>query len=183
MTLSENERTLTSHQQPPYIFRLFFHFSCFLLLGEQCKAKQNKRKTNTTKTVPLGELYYPSSQSSSVDSLVIYSLLEDVIIASPPSSPLLLCLYCQSLLTTWMLSQHNVSYHFFLSYIRMINTVEFIASLLHLVFAMDILYADLLISLFPTLNPNKMGMIPGRRKNEQARVVDITYMNFGHSYA
>ena len=97
MTWSENERTLTSHQQPPYISRLFFHFSCFLLQGEQSKAKQNKTKTNNTKTVPLGELYYPSSQSSSVDSLVIYSLLEDAIIASSPSSPLLLCLHCHSL--------------------------------------------------------------------------------------
>lgn len=182
MTLSENERTLTSHQQPPYISRLFFHFSCFLLLGEQSKAKQNKNKYH--KNCPIGGTIL------SILSILICWFPGHLLITgrcdhcfTPFFSIATLSSLSQSLLSTWILSQHNVSYHFFLNYIRMINSVEFIASLLHLVFAMDILYANLLISLFPTLNPNKMGMIPGRRKNKQARMVDITYVNFGHSYA
>ena len=49
MTSSENERTLICDQQPPYISRLFFHFSYLFLSGEQSKAKQKQHTT-----VPLG---------------------------------------------------------------------------------------------------------------------------------
>lgn len=67
----------------------------FLSLTPVRRAKQSK--TKTTHNCPIGERYYPSS-----DFLVIYLVMGDVIIASQPSSPLILCLHCQSLLSTWM---------------------------------------------------------------------------------
>lgn len=165
MTLSENWRTLTCDEQPPYMSRLFFSLSLFLLLE---KTKQHKTKT-TQKQFHWGN--WTGSLSSSIDFLVIYSLMEGLMIAS-----LLLHSYClHSSWSTWEAQPARSLLPIFFMYI-MINGA-FIVWLLGLIFAS----CNQQIVSYPSFNPNKWEWYQGGKMNNHTWL--ILYIQFDHLYA